>query len=328
MWKRNPFLVHVDEPEDNSGSTSDSGLEYNSSQDNLFPPVGNGNDAPPEKPLVNGDGSDATEKQREDFEEGFNPAWNELLNELPDGFQNTVAPHLKKWDDNWRAAEQKHKEELQEVQSKYSPIQEFVDNGVPVEQVADSFKLAQALNDNPEQFYKEIGAWLGYDQGQQNKSEDTSNSEYEDSETEYSDLESNPKFQELKQQYDSLADTVQNKQQQEEEDKMAAQYQEQIDSELGELKEKFENDGKAFEPSAILKLAIANSGEDGEYDLATAANEYAEMISNATQSNQKKAPQVMGTTGGFPADTVDLDRMSTDDNYRQEALANLLKGTQ
>src|SRR5882762_7452101 len=92
------------------------------------------------------------------FQGGINPAWNEALSTIPKEYHNQLLPVFQKWDAN-------HQSGVQKVQSRYADYKEFVDNGVPADNIRIALGLAQALDENPQAVYQalhqEYGAQFG-----------------------------------------------------------------------------------------------------------------------------------------------------------------------
>src|SRR5260221_455048 len=87
--------------------------------------------------------------QDQTFRGGVNPAWNEALNNIPKEYHNQLMPVFQKWDAN-------HQSGVQKVQSRYADYKEFVDNGVPADNIRIALGLAQALDENPQAVYQAL----------------------------------------------------------------------------------------------------------------------------------------------------------------------------
>lgn len=71
-----------------------------------------------------------------------NPAWNDLLEELPTYLRDKVTPHLKKWDDNFQTAVGKAKEP-------YLAYQALLDGGVDTNEAVSAVQLLRAIEADP-----------------------------------------------------------------------------------------------------------------------------------------------------------------------------------
>ena len=89
--------------------------------------------------------------------QGGNPAWNELLSQVPQELHSQVIPHLQRWD----AGVTKR---FQEVQTKYKPYEDFASRGVSPDQINLALNVAQAIVDNPQAVYQQLGERYGFGQ--------------------------------------------------------------------------------------------------------------------------------------------------------------------
>lgn len=82
------------------------------------------------------------------------PAWQEVLNVIPESLHESVRPTLQKWD---QGVEQR----LSQVHSQYAPYKEFIDNQVETAQLQAGLQLYTALNQDPRGFYAYLQEFLG-----------------------------------------------------------------------------------------------------------------------------------------------------------------------
>lgn len=85
---------------------------------------------------------------------GGHPAWQEILNEVPQALHDKVRPTLEKWD---RGVE----ERFAQVHSQYEPYKPFVEQGITPQQIDAGMRLFAALQADPRQFYTFLGEQLG-----------------------------------------------------------------------------------------------------------------------------------------------------------------------
>jgi hypothetical protein len=94
---------------------------------------------------------------------GVNPAWNDVINYIPEEERAKVIPKLQEWDNNFA-----------KVQSDFAPYKPLLEHKVSMEEVSRAFQFAQLVNTNPRAVYDELGQRFGFGQGQQqvNKEDD------------------------------------------------------------------------------------------------------------------------------------------------------------
>lgn len=80
---------------------------------------------------------------------GDNPAWNDMLAELPQEYHEKVKPHLQKWDQNFTT-------KVGKVQQQYQPWNEIISNADP-ETTKFALQMMNALETDPKVVYKAIG---------------------------------------------------------------------------------------------------------------------------------------------------------------------------
>src|SRR5689334_20171121 len=99
----------------------------------------------------------------------INPAWNDVLNFIPEDKRPEVLPKLKGWDDNFA-----------KVQSEYAPYKPLLENKVTMDDVQRAFAFANLVNTNPRALYDELGQRFGFGQGQQQVNNQEEDNEDED----------------------------------------------------------------------------------------------------------------------------------------------------
>jgi hypothetical protein len=92
--------------------------------------------------------ADAAPEPQQDS--GGNPAWKGMLDQLPAEFHKVVQPHLEKWDQTYRAE-----------QEKYAAYRPYVDNGIQPDTINQALQFLQAVNQRPQDVYN----WLAQQPG-------------------------------------------------------------------------------------------------------------------------------------------------------------------
>src|SRR4051812_16507541 len=98
-----------------------------------------------------GDGGYGGEQQQ-----GNNPAWNEFLEVVPQELHQKVTPLLSKWDSGVQ-------DMVQKVHSQYEPYKQFKDKGIAAEDLQSGIQILNALQNDPENTFKAIKAYYGFD---------------------------------------------------------------------------------------------------------------------------------------------------------------------
>lgn len=235
-----------------------------------------------------------------DTQTGINPAWNDLLNEIPSSLHHVVTPHLTKWD---QGIQQKF-QQIQQDSSVYEPYKDFIDNRVDPQAIQQALAVMGMLNDKPEQFFQEMQNFYSDDPRFKDilKAEGQGQQEYdlsEDQNQQQFNLESDPRFQQLTQQQEIIANFLASQVQSQEQ----AQEDEALDTELNSLKQEFGE----FDEDYVLGLA--SSG----IDLKQAVQRFKSMESKFRQAPLpgSSLPPVVSPGGGVPSTAIDPAALSS-----------------
>lgn len=259
-------------------------------------------------------------------EGSFNPAWNPMLEKLPTEFHSQIADNLKEWDGNF-----------QKVQSAFSPYKQFADNNIPADALQRSFELAQAIQADPEDFYRELGRRFGFanqgeeDQGQyEDDDEEDDDDGYfasddddddDDEEYEEEDIFQHPAFLQIQEEMEELRAEKEER----EEARLEYQVNSQIESEFAEIEQQAGGPIPDNIREDIIQRALSISERNGEEPSLIAGykqfQEFSSAIRNSSANNT--APQVFGGNGRVPVQKVDLT--SDDSEKRIQDIAKLME---
>jgi hypothetical protein len=234
---------------------------------------------------------------------GINPAWNEILNVLPQEFHSLVTPALKKWDQGFHSKLAEVRDEYKD----YANFKEFVDNGIDPQFVKNAVYLAEALQNNPGDVLKQINE--GYDLGyispdeaaklqpsQPNEDEDLFSGD---------DIFKDPRVKAMKDSLDSIQTTY-------EQDRAAAEEQrliEQFEQYITGLEQKCEADNVPFNRDFITALMSQGiSGEDALtqfHQLLASQGVNTDTTDEQPPANNEQPPPVMGGEGSVGSGTPD-----------------------
>lgn len=247
------------------------------------------------------------QQQEKNNEVELNPAWNAILEPLPQEFHKQVMPKLKEWDDNFA-----------KVQSEYAPYKPLLENKVGFEDIQKAFQLVDLLNSNPRAVYDQLGTRFGFNSGQgQQQIEDNEDDDPKDvgNPSGEVDITKHPQFialQQQVQQFDQFQRSqMETYQRQQEEQRVQAE----ISNEFAALEKnvgKLADDVKA----EIIRRAVAigDARGDGNFFIEEGYRDYANWVSRVrnTRANNT-APNVMPGNGGQPHQKKSYGQMTDDE---------------
>ena len=236
-----------------------------------------------------------------------NPAWGEILDKTPSALHPMMTPVFEKWDKNF-----------QEVQTKYAPYKTYVDQGVAPETIDQSLQIMRLLNENPRAIFDQMvetfkDEW-GLNQQQaeqaaaqqvQGQPEQTPPSLDLGQENVY-DITKDPRFVELKQQQDVLANYLTTQIQQQEAAAQEEAANKALDTEIAKVKQEKGN----FNERIVFSLVASNPG----MSIADAVDIWkADLSANARPAPGANYPPVMSPGGGSPSQAVDVTALNNKD---------------
>jgi cell division protein ZapA (FtsZ GTPase activity inhibitor) len=214
-----------------------------------------------------------------------------------------VTPTLRDWDN-------KFKEQLQQVQSQYEPYKPFLDNQVPPEALEQAYGLYNLINENPELVFKQMQEFYGFgDQGQAAGSENEGEEETFDFNSPEADITQHPKFQELLQNQQMLAQVLVQKDEQE----RYGQITNEIETELAGIKEKSPD----IDELMLFQLAVGAG-----ITLTQAAEQLGNFTEHVRTESRRPAPNVF-SGGGVPAQQIPDPAKMSDKETKQTVAAIL-----
>lgn len=296
------FLINkIDDEGDNGGST-----ETNDSVDDLGVPY--------VEPTVTTTDEAPITTQTES-EVSVNPAWQKVLDVLPQEFHKQVLPEFTQWDKNFA-----------EVQSKYAPYKPLLENNVSMEDIQSSIQLAQFLSSDPQAVYEELGRRYGFGQEQGREQVNEPNQQQEQ-EQEYLDLaeqEQNPKLQQLEQTVMGLQQMLQDRDAQAQDFQVRENAQREINSEWQSIEQSV---GRQLSPDIrkeVTRRAIAIGDETGNYSITEGYKDYAEFVNRVRNSRANNtAPSVLPGNGGQPVTKKNIGQM--EESERQDHIAAMVQ---
>lgn len=240
------------------------------------------------------------EGQGQEGTAGVNPAWNDVLNYVPEDKRNEVIPKLQEWDNNF-----------QQVQSTVAPWKDFINSGIDPETAEFSVNVLSTLESNPRAVYDALGAHLGI-------SSQEAKELVEDQgllEEELEEPKEDPRIAKLEKQTEAMAQILLARKNEE----MAAEQDAALDQEMKALRNKLGD----FDEEYVLAKMYA--GMDPE-DAAKSYFEFEEQL----RSRRPPAPKILsGGSGNIPQASIDptkLDSKGTKDLVVQMLAAAKAQG--
>lgn len=214
---------------------------------------------------------------------GPNPAWGEALSAIPEQYHSVLTPHFQQWDQQ----AQSRIENVNSQLSQYDPYKPFVENGISAQDLEQGIQLMYQVNQNPQAVYSALAEAYGFGDNSEVESEE----EGDETTTQFQD----PRFDQLQNGLDLVAQTILQQQQQ----KLESEAESQIDAELADLKQKHPGISEEF------ALSLMVNG----FDVDQVAQHWTNVSQNILQSNPRPfAPNVMGSSGGgtgLPSQAID-----------------------
>lgn len=252
-----------------------------------------------------------------------NPAWNDLLNDIPEGFRDMVSPHLKKWDEDVNKRFESRAEEVRQAQeqlAKYQPYADLVENNVDPQQIRAANVLLQELTKDPKAFYQRLGEHYGFTQQQIDSAvanHDPDN--YDDDENTQVD---DPRYDQLAQQQQAVVDYISAQAQLQ----VQQQANQEIDNELQALDSQVEGGLSQMDRREVLQRAILMGQTNPNVTLAEAYNQWQDVKRQMFENTQnKQAPRVVSSGGSAnPATPNKRPSEMSDTEFRSDIVSQLM----
>lgn len=229
-----------------------------------------------------------------------NPAWNDVLSEIPQEYHQALTPKLQEWD-------QGVNKRFQQIHEEYKPYKSFKEAGYDPDQINMALGIMDKLENDPQFVYSQLEGYL-QSQGLLGQEED----EYEEFDDEDGDFD-DPRFDELFNGFGTLAEAYLADQQA----KQEAEEDAALENELNEMREKYAQYGDFDEDYVLTKMASGMDTED-------AVKSYYEFV-NRTIANRNRppAPRIIGSAGAFPGQQA-VDPGKLNDKDRKALVTDIL----
>lgn len=240
---------------------------------------------------------------------GGHPAWQEILESVPEMFHPNVRPTLEKWDKGVQ-------EKLEAERQQWADYQFIRDNKLTPDTIQYALNMLGSLQNDPRAFYDQMGKHYNFVQEQQAQAQTPDEYDFSEYGDESQQAQTNPEVAQLRQQMEQMAQLLYAQQQKEQQ----AQEDAALEKELAGLRQKYGE----YDENYVLGL-MAN-GQDGE----SAVRAYKELESKLRGNSNGQAtapPRVMGTGGAAPASGA-VDPKKLDAKGRKTLAIQMLEAQQ
>jgi len=245
--------------------------------------------------------------QEQTQEVKLNPAWNAVLEPLPQEFHKQIMPKLQEWDNNFA-----------KVQSDYAPYKPLLENNVKFEDVRKAFQLVDLINANPRAVYDQLAQRFGFNSGQgQQQIEDNKEDDPQDigNPDGQFDITKHPQFIALQQQVEQFNQFQQNQTQALQRQQEEQRVQTEINNEFAALESRVGKLNDDVKAEVIRRaIAIGDARGDGNFFIEEGYRDYATWVNRVRNSRANaNAPTVMPGNGGQPNQKKSFGLMSEDE---------------
>jgi hypothetical protein len=245
-----------------------------------------------------------TQEAEESAPQAGHPAWQTILNAVPEEYHASLIPQLKEWDAGVSRR-------FQKIHDKYAPLEELSEAYDP-DELREAVNVYQALNTDPQNTWELIGKAYGLSPQQVSQAASISEDEGEDFELDDLPPAIKKKLAKLDvhdEALNAIAGELLNRQ--------AAEKEAQEDAEFEEYMEELHDTYGEFEDDFVIGMIAA--GIDG----AEAVERFNEIIASRAPVVNKTMPKVMSSGGGVPTQRVDFTNLSNQDT--QALIAEMLR---
>lgn len=221
---------------------------------------------------------------------GYNPNFQPLLNDIPSDLHAKVIPHLQEWDKNYG-----------QLQSEYAPWKPVLSSGVTPEMVQNGLNLMNLLDSNPEGLWRALGDNYKFGQEQQQQANAGAGQGQTPLVQQQQQEQPNPydlRFQQMEQNFTTVAQHVLQMRQQEEEARQDAAIAAEFEAAHKKL-------GK-FDDQWVRAHCIA----DPNLSIEQAARNYQQWF-NSQMAQYGARPIITGSSGGgVPGANTDVTKLT------------------
>lgn len=239
-----------------------------------------------------------------------NPAWSELLQELPQELHEKVTPHLQKWDSNFT-------EQVQKVHSEYEPFKKFKDQGFDPDRLDFGARIVSALESDPKMVYEALQTYYNFNEEPGANSGQGQGEEPPSGTDPYAQYDS--RFKDIERKNDLMAQALFQQQR----DRELADEEQALETEFSEAKEKFKERGNLTQDDEQLIVGMLMADEN--LSVEQAMGQYYDRLDAYAKSikEQLPKPMVLGSGGGLPGTSKKPNELSNSET--KNLVADILK---
>jgi hypothetical protein len=250
---------------------------------------------------------------------GDNPAWSSILDVLPSSLHETVKPGLKEWDRGVNSKFEEYNEQLK-------PWKPFIDEKVDPQTLAQARQLYDALNADPEAFYKQMGEYYQYTQAAPVGApvvpvpvvDPTGGIDFGDPAINAAWAEQQNKLAQQEQLLVTMAQAFMGERQQAEQAQTEAQQNQLLETAMADAKAKHGE----FNDQIVLTL-LSNHG-----DIDRAVTEYKAMVdSELAARNRPPGPVVLSGAGGAMPTPEPVDLKGMNSKQTKDLVVEMLRAS-
>lgn len=239
----------------------------------------------------------------------LNPAWDNLLKNVPQQYHQAILPELKQWDQNYNSG-------IQKVQSQFEPWKPFIDGNVQPDEVNNALLVWQAMNEDPQKFMQTLQEYYGGGQGQ--NPQQPQDNVGEDDGVPY-DITQDPRFQQMEQMVQLLSQNAMTQ--------YEAQTAVEVENEVAQMFADAQQRLGDFDEAYVAQLLMVNEGMDIDTAIQL-QRERDQQIIQQYRSPGSQAPVLMGGGGGLPSQQTKVSGLTGEQrrNLIVQSLINMENG--
>lgn len=225
--------------------------------------------------------------------EGGNPAWNSLLEHVPEDKREAVVPMLKEWDTNYN-----------QVNEKYSQWKELEDSNISPEDAQMGLNLMAAFENQPHMVYEMLGNHLGISTKEAKEMvEEEAEKQTTEQQQQTPSIDPNA-FSELENKFNTMAQIMLGQKAEQEQAAQNDAADKALNAELEALQKQV---GDLPENEILMRMAYA--ADNGQPISAEEAyKNYMEHVEEIQR--RRPAPFVLGGGGQIPREKIDVKKLN------------------
>ncbi len=252
------------------------------------------------EPTDSGQGELTSEQEQVVEEIKGHPAWEEILNELPEDFQHAIKPKLQEWD---KGVQKK----IQDLHTTYDPYKNLIENGVPYEAIDQALSIMRALEEDPAGLTAKMIEQFNLDFISKDEVEEIDDDDDDNDDDDVVDITKHPQFKEIQNTVKKLQSDVELRTKAEEQTKAEKQFEET-------MKKLHEDFGEFSEEVVTAFMTTGMDGAKAVKQYQDTINQAAAKIAGSGNNTQQEIPVVMGGSGtsgsGLPENPVKMGQLT------------------